>query len=59
MKNTIYSTLWNFYFDMHAICERAKNLNTNISIFPISAHIGESIDAWTNWLKAQVSEVKK
>lgn len=52
-------TLDFFDFDMKAVFERARKLNPNIEIFPISARSGEGIEAWTNWLKTQVSEMKK
>jgi hydrogenase nickel incorporation protein HypB len=51
-------TLEMFDFDIDAVCDRARKLNPNISIFPISARTGEGIEAWTNWLKTQVLEVK-
>jgi hydrogenase nickel incorporation protein HypB len=47
-----------FDFDMDAVCKRAKKLNPDIKIFPISARTGEGIESWTDWLKAQVLEVK-
>ncbi|SHI06394.1 hydrogenase nickel incorporation protein HypB [Sporanaerobacter acetigenes] len=52
-------TLQMFNFDIDAVCDRARKLNPNINIFPISARTGEGIEAWINWLKTQVSEVKK
>mgnify|MGYP001430056997 CR=1 FL=1 len=51
-------TLEFFDFDMEAVFKRAKKLNPNISIFPISARTGEGIEAWTNWLKTQVLDTK-
>lgn len=51
-------TLEMFDFDMDAVCKRAKKLNPDIKIFPISARTGEGIESWTDWLKAQVLEVK-
>lgn len=43
-----------FDFDMDACIERAKKLNPEITVIPISAKTGEGIDAWVNWLRAQV-----
>ena len=51
-------TLEFFDFDMEAVFKRAKKLNPDISIFPISARTGEGIEAWTNWLKTQVLDTK-
>lgn len=45
-----------FDFDLEACKERAKKLNPNIKIIPISARTGEGIDEWANWLR---DEVKK
>ncbi|WP_125154790.1 hydrogenase nickel incorporation protein HypB [Clostridium rectalis] len=52
-------TLEFFDFDMEVIYKRAKKLNPNIKIFPISACSGEGIEAWTNWLKTEVLEIKR
>lgn len=52
-------TLGIFDFDMDTVCERARKLNPNINIFPISARTGEGIEAWTDWLRNQVLKVKK
>lgn len=51
-------TLKVFDFDMDAVFRRARKLNPDIKIFPISACTGEGIEAWTNWLRTQVLEVK-
>ena len=45
-----------FDFDFDAMCERAKKLNPNIEIIPISAKTGEGVEAWTYWLKKQVRD---
>jgi hydrogenase nickel incorporation protein HypB len=52
-------TLEIFDFDMDAVCMRARKLNPDINIFPISARTGEGIEAWTDWLRTQVLKVKK
>lgn len=43
-----------FDFDLEAVVERAKKLNPNIKIIPISARTGEGIDEWANWLREEV-----
>ena len=43
-----------FDFDMDALTERAKKLNPDIQIIPISARTGEGIEAWAHWLRDQV-----
>ncbi len=48
-----------FDFDMDKCVERAKKLNPNIKIFPISAKTGEGVEAWANWIREQVNEWKK
>lgn len=45
-----------FDFDIEAVKERAKRLNPNIKVIPISAKTGEGIDEWINWLR---DEIKK
>ena len=45
-----------FDFDLEAVKERAKKLNPNIKIIPISAKTGEGIDEWADWL---LDEIKK
>ena len=52
-------TLEIFDFDMDTVCKRVKKLNPDVNIFPISARTGEGIEAWTDWLRTQVLEVKK
>ena len=44
---------------MDAVCKRVKKLNPDVNIFPISARTGDGIEAWTDWLRTQVLEVKK
>lgn len=43
-----------FDFDFKAVSERAKKLNPDIKIIPISAKTGEGIDNWINWLRKEV-----
>ena len=52
-------TLEIFDFDMDTVCKRVKKLNPDVNIFPISARTGDGIEAWTDWLRTQVLEVKK
>ncbi len=47
-----------FNFDLEACCARAKKLNPNIKIIPISAIKGEGVAEWAKWLKAQVKTAK-
>ena len=47
-----------FDFDLAAMTERAKKLNPNIEIIPISAKTGEGVDKWADWLRRQVKEWK-
>ncbi|MCE5235438.1 MAG: hydrogenase nickel incorporation protein HypB [Clostridiaceae bacterium] len=44
-----------FDFDLKACAARAKKLNPNIQIFPVSAKTGEGMEAWYAWLKNEVS----
>ena len=43
-----------FDFDMESCIERARKLNPNIKIIPISARTGEGISEWTDWLRTKV-----
>ena len=52
-------TLEIFFFFFYTVCKRVKKLNPDVNIFPISARTGEGIEAWTDWLRTQVLEVKK
>ena len=45
-----------FDFDDEAVVERIHKLNPNAHVFFISAKTGEGVDAWCDWLKAQVKE---
>jgi hydrogenase nickel incorporation protein HypB len=44
----------NFDFDLDILEERVRKLNKDIIIYPISAKTGEGIDAWANWIRAQI-----
>ncbi|MGF7108004.1 hydrogenase nickel incorporation protein HypB [Treponema pedis] len=48
-----------FNFNMEACCERAKKLNPDIKIIPISALNGSGFEEWTAWLKEQVKFAKE
>lgn len=48
-----------FDFDIKAVEERAKKLNPNIKVIPISARHGEGIEEWANWIREQVKEWNK
>ena len=43
-----------FDFNLDLCIERAKKLNPNIEIFPLSAKTGEGMEAWTEWLYKEV-----
>lgn len=45
-----------FDFDMEKVVEYAHMRNPNLKIFPLSAKTGEGVDAWCQWLKAQVQD---
>lgn len=45
-----------FDFDIDLCTQRAKKLNPNILVIPISARTGEGITQWTDWLREQVKE---
>ncbi|NLK76134.1 MAG: hydrogenase nickel incorporation protein HypB [Clostridiales bacterium] len=48
-----------FDFDLKACEERAKKLNPNIKVIPISAKTGEGIEEWAQWLREQVKKWKE
>jgi hydrogenase nickel incorporation protein HypB len=41
-------------FNMTALYERVKNLNSNITIIETSCRTGQGIDAWAQWLEKEV-----
>lgn len=43
-----------FDFDLDACCERVRKLNPKIKIIPVSSRTGEGIEAWAEWLRAEV-----
>lgn len=43
-----------FDFDLESCKERAKKLNPDISVIPISAKTGEGIGEWADWLRQEV-----
>lgn len=45
-----------FNFDMQACIQRAKKLNPNVVVLPISAKTGEGIEEWVSWLRGAVKE---
>lgn len=45
-----------FDFDIKACEERARKLNPNIRILPISAKNGDGIEEWADWLRNAVKE---
>ena len=48
-----------FDFSIEKCTERAKKLNPNIKIIPISARTGEGMDEWCNWIRESVKEWKQ
>jgi hydrogenase nickel incorporation protein HypB len=49
-------TLALFDFDLQVVSERARKLNPNIHILPISAKTGAGIDTWAAWLRDAVGQ---
>ena len=47
-----------FVFDMERVKEYIQQRNPQAEVFPISAKTGEGMDAWTEWLAAQVNAWK-
>lgn len=43
-----------FDFDLDACIKRAKKLNPQIQVFPLSAITGEGMENWLNWLRKAV-----
>ena len=46
-----------FDFDVERCTERARKLNPEIAVFPLSAKSGEGMDAWEAWLRRQRKEI--
>ena len=47
-----------FDFDMERVKEYIHQRDPQVEVFPISAKTGEGMDAWTEWLAAQVNAWK-
>ena len=43
-------------FDMEKCIERARRLNPDIKVFPLSAKTGEGMDAWTGYLRSEINK---
>lgn len=48
-----------FDFDMELVRTYIHQRNPEAEIFPISAKTGEGMEAWTDWLKKQVTDWKR
>ena len=48
-----------FDFDLEAAAQRARALNPNIQIFPVSAKSGEGFDALAEWLRQRLTEGRR
>lgn len=46
-------------FDLDKVKVDARRLNKGIEIFPVSAKTGEGMQAWYDWLAAQVSQLRR
>jgi hydrogenase nickel incorporation protein HypB len=55
---TKMDTLPVFDFEVDVCIERAKKLNPNIEVFPLSAKTGEGMEAWVGWLRQKVASTK-
>ncbi|WP_320128245.1 hydrogenase nickel incorporation protein HypB [uncultured Sphaerochaeta sp.] len=47
-----------FDFDLEACTQRAKALNPNMQVIPISAKTGEGMEAWVDWLRDETKTWK-
>ncbi|MCR5229491.1 MAG: hydrogenase nickel incorporation protein HypB [Solobacterium sp.] len=45
-----------FDFDFDACAQRARKLNPDITVIPLSALTGDGFDAWISWLKQQAED---
>lgn len=45
-----------FDFDVEAVAERARKLNPDIRIIPVSARTGSGIPEWADWLRTEVGK---
>ena len=48
-----------FDFDLEACKERAKKLNPDLKIIPISARTGQGMEEWADWLRQEVKAWKE
>jgi hydrogenase nickel incorporation protein HypB len=48
-----------FDFDIEACTQRAKALNPNLKVIPISARSGEGMESWVQYLREQVAAWKE
>ncbi len=48
-----------FDFDFDACKERARKLNANIEVFPLSSLTGENFEEWLSWLRKQIEEDRR
>ena len=48
-----------FDFDLDKCIERAKKLNPNIIVFPVSAKTKDGLDDWIKWLKDNIKKWKE
>ncbi|MBR4455411.1 MAG: hydrogenase nickel incorporation protein HypB [Solobacterium sp.] len=48
-----------FDFDLKKAEERAKQLNPDITVFPVSAKTGEGYGAWISWLRNRIGEFRR
>jgi hydrogenase nickel incorporation protein HypB len=46
-------------FDVDKVMADARRLNKTIEIFPVSAKTGEGMQAWYDWLAAQVRQLRR
>ncbi len=46
-------------FDLDKVKADARRLNKGIEIFPVSAKTGEGMQAWYDWLAAQVRQLRR
>ena len=51
-------TISMFDFNLEAVMARAKAINPDIQIFPISAKTGAGMEQWTNWLTLQANQME-
>lgn len=45
-----------FDFNLEAVIQRAKSINPDILVFPVSAKTGAGMESWTDWLGKQTAE---